>query len=492
MVEPIFKVACPACGAPVSFSSSASVMAVCAYCQSTLLREADSVRDIGKMSAVLPDYSPIQLGTSGLFEGHAFTVVGRLQLQYEDGYWNEWYAVFEEGGDGWLADASGQYVFTRAGPVPAEAPAFTDMHAGLPYHHAGLGWVAADVRAARCIAGVGELPFTVGAGYEVRAADFRMNDRFMTLDWSEPLLRCYLGKAVTLEGMRCQLLRDDSAIADSAGRLPGKIATLACPACGSAMQYVPGLTQFSVCPACHAESRNAPDVAEVLNTHQQMVKRHTTLDLGDSGQIDNLHYDVLGIMVVAEVGSDERWTEYLLFNATHGFLWLVETRNGWQRAQVLDNWPAPAGRGVQFDGAGYEHLYQYVGRVMWAAGSFNWRVKLGDSTTINDYRHGNITLSLEHTPQEMTWSRSLPVSGAQLAAWFSQKPFAQTAAQVEQAAVAEAREGTGLEMTAKVVSALLLIFNVPALFMDGGASTLFLLVVSLLLLWAPIWFYRRT
>jgi hypothetical protein len=58
---------CPGCGAEVRFRSSAAVMAVCEYCHSTLLREADQVRDIGKMSAVLEDYSPLQIGTSGIW-----------------------------------------------------------------------------------------------------------------------------------------------------------------------------------------------------------------------------------------------------------------------------------------------------------------------------------------------------------------------------------------------------------------------------------------
>ncbi len=59
------QVSCPTCGAPVPFRSAASVMAVCDYCKSTLIKDADSVRNIGRMSDVLEDYSPIQINTSG-------------------------------------------------------------------------------------------------------------------------------------------------------------------------------------------------------------------------------------------------------------------------------------------------------------------------------------------------------------------------------------------------------------------------------------------
>ncbi|WZB64528.1 hypothetical protein WJ970_28860 [Achromobacter xylosoxidans] len=34
-------------------------------------------------------------------------------MRYDDGFWNEWYLWFEDGSDGWLSDASGQYAVTR-------------------------------------------------------------------------------------------------------------------------------------------------------------------------------------------------------------------------------------------------------------------------------------------------------------------------------------------------------------------------------------------
>lgn len=71
----MFKLACPSCGAEVAFRSATSAIAVCEYCHSTLLREADAVRDVGKMSAVLEDYSPLRVGVSGVYSGRAFTVI---------------------------------------------------------------------------------------------------------------------------------------------------------------------------------------------------------------------------------------------------------------------------------------------------------------------------------------------------------------------------------------------------------------------------------
>ena len=57
-------------------------------------------------------------------------MVGRIQLRYDDGFWNEWYVLFDEGSGGWLSDASGQYVFTLAQGAPSSVPQFEQLKPG--------------------------------------------------------------------------------------------------------------------------------------------------------------------------------------------------------------------------------------------------------------------------------------------------------------------------------------------------------------------------
>ena len=121
------QVACPGCGAPVQFKSAASVMAVCEFCKTTLLKDATSVSNLGKMSEVLEDYSPVQIGTSGQFAQRSFSVIGRIQLQYSDGFWNEWYVMFDDGTNGWLSDASGQFTMTFVKTAAGELPLFDKL-----------------------------------------------------------------------------------------------------------------------------------------------------------------------------------------------------------------------------------------------------------------------------------------------------------------------------------------------------------------------------
>ena len=109
---PFFKTDCPSCGAPVEAHSASAVTLVCGYCNSMLVRQDDGIVDSGRDSALLEDFSPLQIGTVGTFLTQRFTLVGRLQVQYDDGVWNEWYALFDDGRTGWLSEAGDLYVMT--------------------------------------------------------------------------------------------------------------------------------------------------------------------------------------------------------------------------------------------------------------------------------------------------------------------------------------------------------------------------------------------
>ena len=84
-----FSANCPSCGAPVEFKSTTSFHAVCAFCQSTLVRHGGNLENLGRMADLIEDTSPIQLGTEGVFKGVHFAVIGRIQLRYAAGLWNE-------------------------------------------------------------------------------------------------------------------------------------------------------------------------------------------------------------------------------------------------------------------------------------------------------------------------------------------------------------------------------------------------------------------
>ncbi|MDF3036751.1 MAG: hypothetical protein K0S28_2025, partial [Paucimonas sp.] len=388
-------------------------MAVCEYCKATILKDAESVRDIGKMSAVLEDYSPIQIGTSGVYGSQGFTVIGRIQLKYPAGMWNEWYVMFDDGRNAWLGDASGQYMLTIEKQVEGELPSAVLLAPSREFAIDGKRYTVADVRTAQCIGGQGELPFRVGEGWQARLADMRSGTSFLTLDYSEserPIV--YSGQAVTLENLKCQLLRDDEQIKESAGRYRGKASPLDCPSCGSSVSFIPGATTHIVCPSCRAQLDTTGSVAEVIAAGRAMEQIHTTLELGAKATVSGKQYDLIGVMSRRD-DEGEGWTEYLMYNARAGFFWLVETSEGWFRADVQDNWPRWSGSTASLGNINFTKLYEYEAEVTYAAGAFNWRVSAGDKVKVVEFESDHNTLAAEITNEEMTWSMSGPVSADQ-------------------------------------------------------------------------------
>ncbi|CAN7650058.1 DUF4178 domain-containing protein [Pseudoduganella sp. LjRoot289] len=414
-------VSCPSCGAEVKFRSHASVMAVCEYCSTRVLKDADAVKDLGKMSSVLEDYSPIQIGTSGVLGGRAFNVIGRIQLRYAAGMWNEWYLLFDDGATSWLGDSSGLYTVTTARDTQPPLPAFDELEPGGMVRVGSERMMVSEVRTADCTGGQGELPFKVAEGWQAKVADFRRGSSFVTLDYSdgpEPVV--YTGVSVTLEAMQCQLLREDEQIERSAGRYRGKLSALDCPSCGGPINYLPGQTANLLCPSCNAQIDAASPKAQVLAAGERVDRVPTTLSLGAEANLNKQRYRILGVMV-REDDEGTRWTEYLLYGARSGFSWLVETDEGWWRAGVMPEWPAWEQTGadtVMLDKIMYEKLYDYGATVIYAAGAFNWRVQVGDHVRVFEFQRGQTRLAAELSTEELIWSRSTPVAADQIKAWF--------------------------------------------------------------------------
>lgn len=484
------NVACPSCGAPIQFRSHASVMAVCEFCRASVVKDADSVRDLGKMSEVLEDYSPIQLNAEGIHAGRRFTVVGRIQLRYASGIWNEWYVLFDDGGAGWLGDASGQYMLTLELPIDGmRFPAFADIRPGKAYPVANGHFTASDRREADCIGGQGELPFRVGPGWKARVADLRREREFVTLDYSDgdtPLL--YKGFAVTLPDLKFQLLRDDEQIKASAGKYRGRVESLLCPACGTAIGYLPGAASNLVCPSCATRLDAATPQVQVLAKGEQLDKRAMSLQLGAIAKIGDKAYRVLGAMVRRDDEGSE-WSEYLMFMPKGEFFWLVETDEGWSRATVLDAWPLPAdpeALSVSLEKVAYRRQFDYQAQVTHVIGAFNWRVARGDLVRVVEFERGKASLAAEITPEEMTWTRSTPVALDQLRAWFGASAPKLAAPTPSGASSADGQFGPFIRFLLWLLGLNL----IPLLFNFEGVSTYLLMGGAALLL--PAFFAHQS
>ena len=99
----------------IVFRWSNSVQTVCTYCKSILVRTDVDLKKVSQVADLPPNGSPIQIGTEGVYNHHPFVAVGRIIYEYDQGTWNEWHLVMNNG-SAWLSDAQDNYVVTFAAP----------------------------------------------------------------------------------------------------------------------------------------------------------------------------------------------------------------------------------------------------------------------------------------------------------------------------------------------------------------------------------------
>jgi hypothetical protein len=206
------KLACPACGAEVIFKSRSSVFGVCSFCNSTLVRHDLNLESVGKMSEMPQDMSPLQIGTTGVFDNSKFEIIGRQRIGWESGAWNEWYLNFDNGKDGWLADAQGFYMVSFQVRDPSLLPELMKLRVASTVQLNGTEYLVDDIREVACVGSQGELPVKSVKGRTSTNVDLvGPNDHFGNIDYSADSSegnRLFLGKYIEFENLKFMNLRE--------------------------------------------------------------------------------------------------------------------------------------------------------------------------------------------------------------------------------------------------------------------------------------------
>jgi hypothetical protein len=163
---------------------------------------------VGKMAELQDDLTPFQIGTTGMFGKDKFEFVGRLRVSYDDGFWNEWYAIFGDGREGWLAEAQGFYGFCL--PVLNwEAPNSSQVRCGLPITISVAGdFVVEFLHRVHCIYSEGELPMNAVEGRQSLSVDLSDGEgRMATIEYASSETRVFAGKYLDFDEFKFQNLR---------------------------------------------------------------------------------------------------------------------------------------------------------------------------------------------------------------------------------------------------------------------------------------------
>jgi hypothetical protein len=405
---------CPACGAEVVFALGASLLKVCDHCGVAIARKGADLSSYGKVAALIPTPSLLKLGLAGRYSGApAFSLVGRLQLDWGAGTWDEWLMAFANGGFAWLSESQGKFHYLAEAEAPP-LPPFDRVAAGQTLDLGDRGvFVVSEVRQARFAAVQGELPFDVEPGSTLNYADLSgPGGQFGTIDYGTGLVAeaVYVGREVTLDELGIKDLPDSERRAAATGK------ALSCTQCGGPIDVrVPDKTQRIACSYCGALLDATQNFAVLATLGRVKVKPH--IPLGSRGTLAGRDWQVIGFMErsVTIDGVRYAWHEYLLYAARPGFRWLVQSNGHWSIVE-----PAHAGDIVEACGDGrryedriYRHFQTATARVDGVIGEFYWAVAQGDEVEATDYVCPPFMLSSEQdtasearqrTGSEVTWS----------------------------------------------------------------------------------------
>lgn len=479
-----YRAACPNCGAPVEFRSAASASAVCGYCRSTLVREGEALRRIGESAELFDDHSPLQLGVTGRWQGLAFTLVGRLQYAYADGRWTEWHALFDASdlGQGlrsaWLSEDNGAYVLALDRPLNDRVPQAGTLFPGQKALIDGRAWEVASVVQAHVHAAEGELPRPpqpAGPDHAFVIADLRnAQDEVGTLDYAEPARPHWsVGRAVRLAELQLAGLRGLGSEKTLAGR------SIDCPSCGASLEIRLDSTQSVTCGQCRAVVDVSQGVGADLAHFAQNAVTEPQIPLGTVGTLalgtpQPLPWQVIGYLERCDLpapGSDDEqtfWREYLLYHPTEGFVFLVDTEEGWSWVRPLTGVPVVQGDRATWAGARHARRWHYRAKTVHVIGEFYWRLRRDEPVEVTDYEgegpNRRRRLSREQTTGpgggEITWSAGETLEARAVAQAFGLDAQAGAALRRDAAPVAAGARGSGLGCAGVIILILLILFVV--------------------------------
>lgn len=418
---------CPSCGGPVEFKAGSTIVLVCPYCRSAISRTDRGLEDLGKVAEILDSESPLKIGLKGVYKDARFELTGRAQLKHElGGVWDEWYATFNNGWVGWLAEAQGRFYMTFYQPLPegTALPSFEGLQLGqvLSEIPNPVPLMVQEKGTATSVAADGEIPYKLTPGEQSRYADLAgKGNSFATIDYGMSPPWVFVGNQVTLDEIGL-------GEAKSVKRDPKRVsaASMGCPNCGGPLNLIaPDKSERVTCPNCDS-------LLDVNQGNLSYLKALTppanapefVAPIGAEGTFPgDVKFKIIGAVVrsVYMDGVHYYWHEYLLYNPMIGFRWLVHSDNHWNFVEPVNPADAeviygatPANTTVKYNGRTFKIFQDAPAKVEYVKGEFYWRVEQGETVRAIDYVSAPLMLSQELSGNEMNWSVGTYMTNAEV------------------------------------------------------------------------------
>ena len=422
----VLQANCPSCAASIEFKAGSTIVLVCPYCRSAIARTDRGLQDLGKVAEIVESESPLKLGLKGQFKGVRFELTGRAQLRHEmGGSWDEWYATFSNGWVGWLAEAQGRFYLTFYQPTPEgiRLPSYSALQVGQTVNEIAspTPLMVVEKGVATSVAADGEIPYTLTPNEQSQYADLTgTGNAFGTIDYGIDPPWVFIGEQVSLDAIG---LADARPAEREARRV--STAAMGCPNCGGPLALLaPDKTERVTCPNCDSLlDVNQGNLTYLKALTPTGVDKSFVLPIGAEGTFkDDVKLRIIGSVVrsVTIEGETYYWHEYLLYNPSIGFRWLVHSDNHWNfveplnPAEVIANDGILGARSATYNGQTFKIFQDAEAVVQYVKGEFYWRVEQGEKVRAVDYVKAPLMLSSETTQNEINWSVGTYMTNAEV------------------------------------------------------------------------------
>lgn len=202
---------CPSCGAALQQNNAASKSISCIYCGQTSHINTDKLEVAGQQHLLIDYGSALSYGSSNRLRNQAFTILGRVRYEYEDGFWDEWYVEREDGTEGWIQEDDGSFIFFEPAAGTPLNVNFNDIQVGQTYNFAGevqstfnTVFITSKGRAT-IKGGSGEIPFKIIPGEKADFIEGISNGQIVTLEWQDGKYVGFLGNTFDIEELETEL-----------------------------------------------------------------------------------------------------------------------------------------------------------------------------------------------------------------------------------------------------------------------------------------------
>jgi hypothetical protein len=198
---------CAACNAPITLKSNRTKYVTCSYCSALNCREENDFHTVDGVD-IANNFSVLKIGQKLIFENKLeIELIGRLVADCEDGGWNEWFCLDDNGNFYWLCETMGDYFLMTEEILVDNVENYKNLKLNDTINMKGKKFYLTNNDHVQCIGVEGELPSTIFLTSKWVSLDFKGHDKdvvFINIDSKNIMI--YYGRSYEYDEFKIVLL----------------------------------------------------------------------------------------------------------------------------------------------------------------------------------------------------------------------------------------------------------------------------------------------